>query len=300
MARTDIRFRAAYNQTLSSLADMPVGTSLPSELKLAERLKVSRTVVRAVLQRLDAEGIVRLDGRRKPLLRVPREADFLVEPDEYISLAQLESRFLNWVLRFDIPPDTPLSVAQLAKQFSVPPHLLQEFLASLGHFGLVERRPRGGWRLLGFTVDYAMELSEFRTLLEVNAVRTACTLPESDPFWAELDVLERLHHDLLGRIDTDFRDFSQLDERFHVAISALVKNRFVTHFQKVISLIFHYHYQWDKSDQRERNRAAIGEHRAIIRAIRTRNPDMAQLAMQTHLATSKKTLIASFRANRLG
>ena len=300
MARTDIRFRAAYNQTLTSLADMLVGTSLPSELKLAERLKVSRTVVRAILQRLDAMGIVRLDGRRKPLVRAPTQADFLVEPDEYISLAQLENRFLNWVLRFDIPPDTPLSVAQLAKQFSVPPHLLQEFLASLGHFGLVERRPRGGWRLLGFTVDNAMELSDFRTLLEVNAVRAACALPDADKFWAELDDLDQQHQDLLARIDTDYRDFSQLDERFHVTINALVSNRFVTHFQKVISLIFHYHYQWDKSRQHERNRAAIGEHRTIIRAIRTKDADLAQQAMQTHLATSKKTLIASFRANRLG
>lgn len=300
MARTDIRFRAAYNQTLADLAALPVGASLPSELKLAERLKVSRTVVRAILQRLDAKGIVRLDGRRKPMLRPPVQTDYLLEPDEYISLSELENRFLNWVLRFDIPPDTPLSVAQLAKQFSVPPHLLQEFLASLGHFGLVERRPRGGWRLLGFTVDYAMELSDFRTLLEVSAVRSACALPQNDPFWAELEDLDRRHQELLGRIDTDFRDFSQLDERFHVAIMALVKNRFVTHFQKVISLIFHYHYQWDKSGQRERNRAAIGEHRDIIRAIRTRNPDQAQEAMQAHLATSKKTLIASFRANRLG
>lgn len=299
MARTDIRFRAAYNQTLTSLADMAAGSSLPSELKLSERLKVSRTVVRAVLQRLAANGIVRLEGRQKPLLRRPAPSDFLVESDEYISLSELEQRFLNWVLRFDIPPDTPLSVAQLAKQFSVPPHLLQEFLASLGHFGLVERRPRGGWRLLGFTVDYAMELSDLRALLEVNAVRMACSLPDDNPFWADLDELDRLHQELLARIDTDFRDFSQLDEKFHVTINALVKNRFVTHFQKVISLIFHYHYQWDKSSQRERNRAAIGEHRNIIRAIRTRDPDLAQIAMQTHLATSKKTLIASFRANRL-
>jgi DNA-binding GntR family transcriptional regulator len=299
VARTDTRFRAAYNQTLTSLSDLPEGSSLPSELKLAERLKVSRTVVRAILQRLVSNGIVQLDGRRKPLLRAPTQADFLSEPDEYISLAELESRFLNWVLRFDIPPDTPLSVAQLAKQFSVPPHQLQEFLASLGHFGLVERRPRGGWRLLGFTVDYAMELSDFRTLLEINAVRTACALPEDHAFWAELEELDQLHQGLLARIDTDFRDFSQLDEKFHITINALVKNRFVTHFQKVISLIFHYHYQWDKSSQRERNRAAIGEHRNIIRAIRTRDPDLAQIAMQTHLATSKKTLVASFRANRL-
>ena len=111
---------------------------------------------------------------------------------------------------------------------------------------------------------------------------------------------ERVTGEMLGRIDTDFRDFSRLDERFHFTLNSVVKNRFVTHFQRVISLIFHYHYQWDKSFQRDRNRAAIGEHRLIIAAVRARDVDQAQAAMQAHLATSKKTLIASFRVNRLG
>ena len=300
MARTDTRFRAAYNQTIAGLKDLGPGSLLPSELKLAEDLKVSRTVVRSVLQRLAASGIVRLDGRTKPLLRATTSADFLPELEEYISLAELEGRFLDWVLRFDVPAETPLNVAQLAKQFSVPPHLLQEFLASLGHFGLVERRQRGGWRLLGFTIDYAMELSDFRTLLEVNAVRAACALPEDHLFWSVLNELDDQHMNLLGRIDTDFRDFSKLDEKFHVTLNSVVKNRFVTHFQRVISMIFHYHYQWDKSSQRDRNRAAIGEHREIITAILARDADQAQAAMQAHLATSKKTLISSFRVNRLG
>jgi DNA-binding GntR family transcriptional regulator len=300
VARTDIRFRAAYNQTLTSLAELAPGASLPSELKLAEELKVSRTVVRSVLQRLVASGIVQLEGRAKPLLRATTSADFLPEPDEYASLSELEGRFLDWVLRFDVPAETPLNVAQLAKQFSVPPHLLQEFLASLSHFGLVERRQRGGWRLLGFTLDYAMELSDLRMLLEVNAVRAACALPEDHPLWAALEDLDQRHLHLLSRIDTDFRDFSRLDEKFHSTLNSVVKNRFVSHFQRVISLIFHYHYQWDKSFQRDRNRAAIGEHRLIIAAVRERDADQAQAAMQAHLATSKKTLISSFRVNRLG
>lgn len=300
MARTDTRFRAAYNQTIADLMDLAPGAHLPSELTLAAALKVSRTVVRSVLNRLAASGIILLDGRTKSLLRPATAADFLPEPEEHLSLAELEGRFLDWVLRFDVPADTTLNVAQLAKQFSVPPHQLQEFLASLGHFGLVERRQRGGWRLLGFTIDYAMELSDLRMLLEANAVRAACALPQDHPFWTSLDDLDRQHLDLLDRIDTDFRDFSKLDETFHATLNAVVKNRFVTHFQKVISLIFHYHFQWDKSSQRDRNRAAIGEHRQIIQAIRARDPDLAQAAMLTHLATSKKTLVASFRVNRLG
>jgi DNA-binding GntR family transcriptional regulator len=300
MARTNTRFRAAYNQTLNHLAHLTPGDALPSELKLAEEMKVSRTVVRAVLKRLADSGVIRLDGRHKQLVRTTNEADRLPEHDEYISLRELEERFLDWVLRFDVPAETALNVAQLAKQFSVPPHLLQEFLASLGHFGLVERRPRGGWRLLGFTSDYAIELSEFRALLEVNAARAVCALPDTHPVWKAIDDLDRQHVHLLNRIDTDFRDFSQLDERFHTTINAVVKNRFVSDFQRVISLIFHYHYQWDKQLERDRNKAAIAEHRRIIAAMLSRDAEAAQAAMQAHLATSKETLLASLRVNQLG
>lgn len=299
MARTDARFRSAYNQTLDMITGLPADAALPSELRLADELKVSRTVVRAVQKRLAESGIIGLDGRAKPLLRAARPDDRLPEREDYITLRELEGRFLDWVLRFDVPADTPLNVAQLAKQFSVPPHMLQEFLAGLSHFGLVERRPRGGWRLLGFTADYAVELSEFRTLLEVNAARTVTRLPETHPVWAALVALDREHLHLLDRIDTDFRDFSRLDERFHGAVNAVVKNRFVEDFQKVISLIFHYHYQWDKQLERDRNEAAIKEHRWIIAAMKSRDPAAAEAAVRLHLATSKETLLASLRVNRL-
>ena len=69
MARTDALFRSAYNQTVDLLSGIQPGAPLPSELKLAETLKVSRTVVRAVQKKLSEEGIIGLDGRHKPLLR---------------------------------------------------------------------------------------------------------------------------------------------------------------------------------------------------------------------------------------
>ena len=299
MARTDSRFRAAHNQTLTLLAESLPGDALPSELKLAERLKVSRTVVRAVLKRLADQGVAHLDGRHKTLVRQPGAEDRLPERDDYISLRELEGRFLDWVLRFDVPADTPLNVAQLAKQFSVPPHLLQEFLASLGPFGLIERRPRGGWRLIGFTADYAVELSEFRTLLEINAVRTLAGLSGDHPIWGALDRMEGEHRSLLSRIETDYHDFSRLDERFHAAVNGVVRNRFVADFQKVISLIFHYHYQWDKQLERHRNEAAIGEHLRIIAALKSRDRDAAEAAVRLHLSTSRETLLASLRTHGL-
>lgn len=299
MARTDTRFRTAYNQLLDLLAPLPVGEALRPETQLSETLRVSRTVVRAALRQMEEAGIVTIEGRSKSLLRAPMPPDRLPERDDYITLRELEGRFLDWVLRFDVPADTPLNVAQLAKQFSVPPHMLQEFLASLGQFGLVERRARGGWRLLGFTADYAVELSEFRSLLEMNAVQNVIARPDNDPIWGQLATLRARHHSLMRRIETDFHDFSRLDEEFHATLNAVVRNRFVSDFQKVISLIFHYHYQWDKQLERDRNEAAIGEHLAIIAALESRDTKAATAAARTHLLTSKETLLGSLRGNRL-
>ncbi len=299
MARTDARFRSAFNELLDTLAELPVAAALPSEVQLSQRLKVSRTVVRAALKALDGAGIIHLDGREKMMLRHPLAEDRLTLREDYISRDALEARFLDWVLRFDVPAETPLNVAQLAKQFNVPPHLLQEFLASLGQFGLVERRPRGGWRLLGFTADYAVELSDFRSVLEVNAVRAVVCQPDDHPVWPALAAIRRDHLSLLDRIDRDFHDFSPLDGQFHSIINSVVNNRFVTEFQKVISLIFHYHYQWDKTMERHRNEAAIKEHLRIIDALCARDGATAEAAALSHLATSKETLLSSMRGHHL-
>lgn len=300
MARTDNRFRAAHNRLLDLLRPLPPGTLLPPETRLAAQLGVSRTVVRAALRRLGDLGVIRITGHQKHLLRAPQSADALPERAEYISLAALEERFLHWVLRFDVPAGTALNVAQLAKEFSVPPHLLTEFLAGLGQFGLVERRPLGGWRLLGFTADYARELTEFRTLIEVNAARTVACLDHGHPVWAELASLERRHHALLDHIDTAYRDFPPMDGAFHACLNSAVQNRFVTDFQKVISLIFHYHYQWDKQLDRQRNEAAAQEHLILLAAMRSGDPDAAEAAMRAHLTTARETLLGSLRGHHLG
>ncbi len=299
MARTNIRYRVAFNQMLDHLADTDPGTPLPSEAALAETLGVSRTIVRTVLDNLRTSGLILWDGREKRLIRQPQPDDRLSPHGEHVSLQDLEARFLEWILRFDVPAGTPLNVAQLAKQFGVAPHVLQEFLARLGNFGLVDRRPRGGWLLKGFTPDYAVELTEFRLMLESNAVRQFASLPPDHPAWAVLEDLEMRHRDLLARIETDFHDFSRLDGQFHAAINQVVHNRFVNEFQKVISLIFHYHYQWDKRMERFRNEAAINEHLHIIATLRHGDPGLCEQAMRAHLATAMDTLLSSLRVNNL-
>ncbi|PRD43177.1 transcriptional regulator [Phyllobacterium phragmitis] len=299
MARTDERFREAYNALLDYCGTLVPGAQLSSEVALAKYLEVSRTVVRSALNRLRTEEFIKWEGREKTLLRQPAPQDWLsVEPDQ-VSTEELERQFLNWVLRFDVPPGTPLNVTELSRKFRVPAHSLQEFLASLSRFGLVQRRPRGGWQLGGFTRDFAIELSDFRIMLELNAVSQLVALSTDHPIWSQLAALEVEHHRLAEDIDKRYHDFSLLDERFHTAIGSVVRNRFVAEFQKVITLIFHYHYQWDKKDERERNFAAIGEHLRLIEALTDRNEAGAMAAARDHLRTSKQTLLSSLRSHAL-
>lgn len=299
MARTDERFRDAYNCLLAELDQFNLGEDLPPESAIAEKLKVSRTIVRSVLTRLASEGIIRWSGRTKTLIRMPRQNDRLVTEGSAISPEEMERQFLEWILRFDIAPGTTLNVTDLARRLRVTPHVLQEFLASLTRFGLVRRGARGGWDLLGFTSDYAIELSDFRMMFELNAVTSVLATPDDHVVWGKLSRLETAHLELAANMTERFHDFSTLDESFHTSLWSVLQNRFMAEFQKVISLVFHYHYQWDKSDELQRNSAAVEEHLRLIKALKARDEAEAMAAARDHINTSKLTLLASFRRHDL-
>ena len=158
MARTDTRYREAYNALLDYCAGLSPRSPMPSESKLCEIADVSRTVVRRCLSRMEERGLIAWQGRDKRLLRAPTPDDRIAQPDGPQRATNLERRFLDWILKFDVPANTPLSVAELSRSFEVPQHELKEFLAGLSRFGLVARRKQGGWMLLGFTRDFAVEL----------------------------------------------------------------------------------------------------------------------------------------------
>ncbi|MGY6704522.1 GntR family transcriptional regulator [Roseinatronobacter sp.] len=300
MARRDTRYREAYNRLLDFCATHAVGTDIPSETALCDMTGVSRTVVRRCLSRMAELELIAWNGREKHLLRAPVAEDRIALPDSADGREHLEQRFLDWVLRFDVPAGTPLSIAELARNFEVAQHDLKEFLAGLSRFGLVARRPQGGWMLRGFTKDFAVELSDFRLVLELDAVSKAVEAPVDHPIWPRLATLRNAHQNLSAQIETDFHEFSKLDEAFHEALNSVVRNRFIAEFQKVISLIFHYHYMWDKTHEKERNLAAINEHLAIIDAIEARDLQRATDAARKHLQTSKSTLLSSLRHHDLG
>lgn len=291
--KTDAVYKRAFNDVLDLVAELGDGTVLPSENGLSARLGVSRTTVRKVLSALDARGVVGGSGRQ----RVIHAGDTAPQrfPDaETVSMSeQVEKRFMEWMLRDNAEPGTSINELELARRFGVATTGIREFLNRFQRFGLIEKRPNSGWVFKGFTPGFARELFEIREMFELRSALAFAALPPSSPMWQKLEALREEHVALLGDIELRFHDFSDLDSRFHRLINSAAPNQFIDSFFDLITLIFHYHYQWNKQDERKRNEVAIREHLTYIEALRSRSRTIVELACRAHLASARETLMSS-------
>ncbi|MBL2624439.1 FCD domain-containing protein, partial [Klebsiella pneumoniae] len=88
---------------------------------------------------------------------------------------------------------------------------------------------------------------------------------------------------LRDSIGDSFSMFSQLDRDFHSLLLSAADNIFFNQSLETISVIFHFHYQWDESDLKQRNIIAIDEHMTILSALICRSDLDANLALRNHL-----------------
>lgn len=289
MSRDNRLFKSQCNRLLDLLAG---GETLGAEAEIAARLDASRTTVRAILAHLSQLGIVSWDGRRKRVERAPRPADYFPEDEVRTARMTVEDRFLGWILQGDVPPGTSFTEAQLARQFDLPLGVVREFLIHFEPFGLIEKRPNRHWLLKGFTRDFAEEMFDVREMFERRALDR---LLASGELAAELEALVEAHRSVAGGSDAEALAFPALDAQFHAVICRGAGNRFIADFSRTIAIIVHYHYLWNKKDEVRRNREAAEEHLAIIAAILSGDAEAARRALEIHLETARKTLIASVR-----
>jgi DNA-binding GntR family transcriptional regulator len=291
--KTSTVFKRAHNQWLSRLSSHGVGLEIGSERRWSETLGVSRTTVRSVLAALAAKGILGQDGRRKILLRRPAPSDLYPDLETEQLGAIVEKRFMKWILHGDCKPGQQINGLELARQFGVSTSAIRDYLNRFSRFGLLERRPSGSWAFKGFTSEFAEELSEVREMFELRSAQRFVALAADDPVWEELERIKQEHIVLLDEAESRFADFSELDERFHRLINDASRNRFIVSFYDLISMIFHYHYQWNKRDEKQRNIAAMREHLIYIEGLQSRDRARATESCRKHMATARATLMAS-------
>jgi DNA-binding GntR family transcriptional regulator len=290
MSRSNSLFKSAYN---TCLLDLRVGETLPSETELGRRLNISRTTVRSVLGTLAQSGLISWDGPSKQVLRQPTRGDYYPESETDPLSTVIERSFMRRILSKGSSPGDLINEADLAREIGVSTSAVREFLIRFSRFGLIEKQRNRSWVLKGFTEAFALELFEVREMFELRSVQAFVGLPPDHPSWDDLDLIEQEHETLLARIDSRYRDFSDLDDRFHRLIHQASDNRFVIDFYDVISMIFHYHYQWNKADEKQRNQTAIEEHLRYVAALKSRSETDADFFCRKHLTSARQTLLQS-------
>ncbi len=290
VARSNRVFKEAYNACLILIAEQGAGGELPSEPILAGALSASRTTVRAVLRRLHETSIIHWRARQKTILRAPADADYFTRQETRSTQQIMEPVFMEYILGGGLQPGSFLHESELAREFSVSVSTVREYMIRFSRFGLIEKKPNRHWVLKGFTREFAMELCDIRELYELSALSAAENAIDDPEFSRKLDQLEREHRMLIDDIDGQHHNFPRLDDRFHRLIESKRGNRFVSDFSDLISLIFHYHYRWDKSDEKLRHATAAREHLRVIEALQARQLSAARARLTEHLRTARRTL----------
>ncbi|ATU94150.1 GntR family transcriptional regulator [Phyllobacterium zundukense] len=293
--KPDSVFKKAFNRVLQLIdaADVDIGAT--SENALRARIGVSRTTVHKVLSELDARGIMQASGNGPRAGRPILKSDYFPDPETTSKRQHVEEQFMEWMLRGDTQPGTLINELQLARQFGVATNGIREFLIRFSRFGLIEKKQNSGWLFKGFTEAFALELFEIRVMFELRSAVLFAELPDDSPLWRELAELKTAHQQLLREIGGRFHDFSRLDNRLHRLINRAAPNRFIDDFYDVITLIFHYHYQWNKKDELQRNEAAIGEHLAYIDALFSGDTHEIERTCLRHMTSARTTLVRSLQ-----
>jgi DNA-binding GntR family transcriptional regulator len=195
----------------------------------------------------------------------------------------------------DWEPGHEFTETDLARLSGVSTASVREFLIGFSRFHMVERRPRGGWKLLGLHVEFAKEVAEMREMIELTAMRRLATAASGLQCRQRAQRLLDEHRVLLAQMPQKYKEFRALDREFHLWLISQLENRFASDFFDIVSFVFYYHYKWNANEELLRNRTALEEHIGILESLIKQDTDLATQELTNHLLNSRSMLISSLK-----
>ncbi|HBH7007870.1 MULTISPECIES: GntR family transcriptional regulator [Citrobacter] len=295
MSRSQNLRHNVINQIIDDMARGHIPSPLPSQSALAEMYNISRTTVRHMLSHLGECGVLTQVGSHYVIVRKPDHDDgFACTTASMTEQNRIfEQAFFTMINQRQLRAGESFSELQLARAAGVSPVVVREYLLKFERYNLIKNEKRGQWSMKQFDQAYAEQLFELREMLETHSLQHFLNLPDDDPRWLQAKTLLERHRILRDSIGSSFRMFSQLDREFHALLLSAADNIFFNQSLEIISVIFHFHYQWDESDLKQRNIIAIDEHMTILSALICRSDLDATLALCNHLNSAKQSMIRS-------
>ncbi len=192
------------------------------------------------------------------------------------------------IMSLKIPPDTRISIDNLAKELGVSQTPIREALSMLEALGLVSRKQFSGYCTAPkLNRKEFEELYEIRLLLEPYAAKCAARRMD-DQAIAEICELAARRQPGQGEGPASFRISADDDTELHAKIAQGSKNRLI---QESLSRLHTHLHLFRLHFPSKVNEEVFAEHARLAEALRRRDPREAEAAMRAHIKNSYVRLI---------
>lgn len=207
-------------------------------------------------------------------------------------MAQVHEKLRRAVLQGQFQPGERLVETRLAENLGISRTPIREALSKLEAEGLVKRLPAGGV-VVGDVVSELAEIYGLRQRLEGFAARLAAERATDD----ELDEIEAACR--RGKAATSGRSFEKRSEANRAFHRLLAK---ASHSPRLIRLTSEY-YEYSLNDRtrrfwdEEQTRKHQAQHKAIVAALRARDPNAAEQCVYAHLSSALRVVQEALAAD---
>jgi DNA-binding GntR family transcriptional regulator len=203
---------------------------------------------------------------------------------------EIVSRIRKMVQKGTLVRGQKVNEKDLCESMGVSRTPVREALRQLTSEGLIQLIPHKGAFVSQPCIEEISDLFEVMSVLEGTCARLAAThMKERD-----LQKIETLHKELEAHYQNrDHEAYLKTNHVFHVFIQELTGNRVLNDVinglrQKILLYRQRQLYQPERFDQ------SVQEHRNLLRAFRTRDPDSAESLMKHHLLMQCKALVGLY------
>jgi len=212
-------------------------------------------------------------------------------PDAPVTDADIYDRVVSAILDHRLPPGTRIVEDKLAGAFGVSRTRIRPVLVRLANEQVVTLTPNRGATIAQPSQDEAREVFEVRRLIEPTLVGlfiARATAADMDRLQACIDDEEA------ARLAGDMRRAIRLSGDFHLLIADIAGHqtlgRILRELTSRTSLILMTYSASHASEREEATACGCREHRALLDAIRLRDPREAAGRMREHLSRLESQL----------
>jgi len=186
----------------------------------------------------------------------------------------------------ELQPGTRISEQALAFSLGVSRGPLREAIRRLEGRRLLQRTPHIGVHVANVSIEDLKQLLEVREALEGMACRLAATAMTDEEIVHLRSLLEEHAKQEGVQGGTGYYQ-NPKDEDFHFCIGKGARNKWLEEmlFAGLYDLLRVYRFKSSKRSGRAVQ--ALSEHKAIVDAIASRDPDLAEAAMRRHLRNAR-------------